>query len=190
MDAPNKKQQGFTLIELMVVVMIVAILAVIGYPSYKAIIIKNAESTAKAQMGQLELQLDRWRTSALSYRGFTPMKGTTSTGGAPIFGYDNQANTEIYVPFGSNATNHSYVITLLDGGSNTSLLSSPTSGVNAEVGRSWVMVARPNPNGVASRAKVFVQKSTGMKCATPSYSGGAKDATQIKDCNGANWETW
>lgn len=189
MDVINKKQQGFTLIELMVVVMIVAILAVIGYPSYKAIIIKNAESTAKAQMGQLELQLDRWRTSALSYRGFTPMKGRNAgVGGVPIFGYDIGDN-QIYVPFGSDAQNHIYVITLLDGDNNASLLSQ--SGVDVKVGRSWVMVATPNPNsGIVNRAKVFVQRSTGMKCATPSYSNDAKNAGSIKDCNGANWETW
>lgn len=46
----NIKQQGFTLIELMIVVAIVAILASIAYPSYLQYIIRANRSAAQAQM--------------------------------------------------------------------------------------------------------------------------------------------
>lgn len=183
------KQKGFTLIELMMTVVIISILATIALSSYREIIIKNAESSATAQMGQFELQLERWKASSLSYRGFIPNVGVDDNN-VPIFRYDNAANTQIYVPLGSNANNFRYEINLFDGGTNnTSLISG--NGINIGAGRSWVMVATPNPDGVAGgRGKVFVQRSTGMKCLTSVSNTAIATAAAITNCTGANWEVW
>lgn len=183
------KQQGFTLIELMITVVIIAILAAIAVPTYREIIIKNAESSATAQMGQFELQLERWKASSLSYRGFIPSVGVDNNN-APIFRYDNRANTLIFVPLGSNANNYRYQINIFDGGTNnTSLVSG--SGIDIGAGRSWVMVATPNPDGVAGgQGKVFVQRSTGMKCLTSVSNTAIATAAAITNCTGANWEVW
>ncbi|MDV7210387.1 type IV pilin protein [Azotobacter beijerinckii] len=45
-----KKKQGFTLIELMITVAIVAILAAIAYPSYQQYVIRGNRAAAQAQM--------------------------------------------------------------------------------------------------------------------------------------------
>lgn len=48
-----QKQNGFTLIELMITVAIIAILASIAYPSYTQYIIRSKRSAAQAQMMEI-----------------------------------------------------------------------------------------------------------------------------------------
>lgn len=201
----GNQQKGFTLIELMMTITIIAVLLAIGIPSYQRYVIKNAEDEVKAQIGQLELQLARWRSTALTYRGFVPASGVDANG-VTTYGYSSDlpsvnavANTIIYVPAGSDRTNYRYMIELVDGVSrttdvngtrlgNVSLAVADGAPPNAARGRSWKIVAYPNTTRFGrNKARKFLATSQGVKCATKN-----PNSIQIttNDCSGNNVETW
>lgn len=158
----NKGQRGFTLIEIMVVVFIIAIMSAIVFPSYRAYITQSTQADVQKKMLSLSTELQQWRAKALTYKGFTPKNDTINSSG------------EISYPSSGNAY---YTITLgeLDSGGNFRVLTQGTS---------WVMLAIPNDPGRFSNANTYLMKSDGSRC----YVDHTQSLTVASSCTGA--ESW
>lgn len=67
--ARGRSAHGFTLIELMIVVAVVAILAAIAYPNFNDSVRKSRRGQAKADMAEMAQNLERWHTMNNTYVG-------------------------------------------------------------------------------------------------------------------------
>ncbi|QIK36826.1 type IV pilin protein [Caldichromatium japonicum] len=65
------KTGGFTLIEIMIVVVVVGILAAIAYPSYQMQVAQSRRSTAQACLLELSQFMERYYTTNMSYANAT-----------------------------------------------------------------------------------------------------------------------
>lgn len=78
----NKSTSGFTLIELMITVAIVAILVSVAYPSYTSSVIKGKRAEGRTALTELMQQQERFMTQNNSYCAFSNSGGTgTATSG-------------------------------------------------------------------------------------------------------------
>jgi len=75
------RAQGFTLIELMIVVAIVGILAALSYPSYQDYVRKTRRSDALSALTTARLQQEQWRASHSTYGTKTELNLATSPDG-------------------------------------------------------------------------------------------------------------
>lgn len=84
-------QQGFTLIELMIVVAIVGILTSIAYPSYQGYLVSSNRSAAQADLMALAAALERHNIANFSYEGAGDGGGNT---GAPSIFHAHSPSSE------------------------------------------------------------------------------------------------
>lgn len=170
-----KGKLGFTLIELMVVILIIGILAAIAYPFYSRYVRTAARADAQSQMLKLAGDLERWRAKNLSYAGFTPDEGYASAAGS----ITAATNATIYLPKGSTSTNYQYQLALLDGTVRTSSLSATT----LTAGQRWILIAQPNTSDTRmSLASRLVLSSQGVRCMTDTA---VSDATMKSNIAGS-----
>ena len=62
--------KGFTLIELMIAVAVIAIMASIAYPNYTQFLLKNNESLVQTRLLELSQALEKHKSKNFSYKGF------------------------------------------------------------------------------------------------------------------------
>ncbi|MDP1708619.1 MAG: type IV pilin protein [Gammaproteobacteria bacterium] len=87
----KRKESGFTLVELMIVVAIIGILAAIAYPSYQDSVRKSRRAQAITDMYSIQLAQEKWRANNSTYGTLANVWGTVTTSPATGTAYYNLA---------------------------------------------------------------------------------------------------
>ena len=132
----NEYKKGFTLIELMIVVMVIAIIAAIAFPSYQSYIQRSVESAAKQRIQHIANELEKYKARQFNYLNYAIEDGMN------------------YYP---TSTNAKYTFSVKDGDAPTKALTDTTA-----TGRNWVILATPSAS--YPKLQQFVMTSTGLKC--------------------------
>ncbi|WP_104489449.1 type IV pilin protein [Acinetobacter indicus] len=134
-----QNNQGFTLIELMIAVIVVSILTAIAVPSYQVYVRKATDSNVQQEIQKLTQELEQHKSRQFNYIGYAP-----------------SANP-LYLPAGSTSATAKYKIEIADGDETSKKLDQTTS---PPKGRNWVIRATSSDNRLYS----YLIDSKGTKC--------------------------
>lgn len=157
--------QGFSLLELMVVVVIIGIFAAIALPNYERYIARSYQAKAQAELLLLSERLENYRGRQLNYAGFVA-SNETSAG-------------VVYLPKDATADDYRYKIQILDLNSHQDLQQSI-------IGQGYKLIATPTQKGqrYLRESPSYFLSSRSQKCASLELL----NATAT-DC-GANTQEW
>ena len=113
---PRSRAAGFTLVELIIVVLIIAVLAAIAFPAYQNSVVKTRRGAAKSCLLESELFMQRFYTTNLRYDQTLP-----------------PANAAVVLPActaGTDVTNH-YTVALTAVAARTYTLTATPQGLQA-----------------------------------------------------------
>lgn len=160
---PVTNQQGFTLLEIMTVVTMVAILAAFALPSYQEYARRNVRVAAQQEILKLAELMERHKSRNFSYKGFAP---------ADFYGAANvrasSGDVQIDLPLGATGSQVQYTLTLLDPDANKALQETTATGMR------WAIKATPPTAGIHAINPNLLANSSGLRCMTrntlPSYN--------------------
>lgn len=116
-----KTYEGFSLVELLIVIAIISILASIGYPSYTSFVVSGKRSAAQADLLGFASSMERHRAANYTYKGAA--SGGSDTGAPLIYA--------TYSPSDGTEANKDYNLTIetvTSDGSSYTIRATPVSG--------------------------------------------------------------
>ena len=157
-------QHGFSLIELMIVVAIVAILVSVAYPAYTSSILKGKRAEGRAALAELLQQQERYLTQNNCYLAFTTAGTGIATAVAPSPATACGGVTATSAPFktfsGDSLAKASYLLS-------AGVCPTAVAGVNLSIADCVRVIATP----IAADAQADTLRMT---------------STGTKDCTGTN----
>ena len=177
-----KKTHGFTLIELMITVVVVAIIAAIAVPSYQQYIERKDLAIARQEALRIAAELERFKAKNFSYKGFDASylytyESTDADGNPATASYYNKTTGQLLLPLGSTSSTAKYTLTLVDGGAAHKPLTIVKNGDGTETadsasvnGLSWVMSLEraKDGDGLPKQPRNYdlLLSNTGIRCMT------------------------
>ncbi|MDM1243424.1 type IV pilin protein [Acinetobacter indicus] len=154
------KYNGFTLIELMIVVVVISVIAGIAIPSYQNQVRRAAEANVTEEMLKISELLEKHKAKNFTYRCFDLADY-----------YGGAANrTSLTLPIGATGNEIRYTISLIQIGNPaqplvTGACSDPQTQTLGSV-NTWSMVTTKNTSNklVGSRSFNYLMNSEGLKC--------------------------
>ncbi|MEG2273513.1 MAG: prepilin-type N-terminal cleavage/methylation domain-containing protein [Acinetobacter sp.] len=175
-----KSSKGFTLLELMVTLVIVAIFAAIAIPSYQYFIVKVRKSQAQTEMLKISERLENYRSKQLTYAGYIPEHQNAGSGQKGI----------VNLPYGSSSSEYDYQLIIMD---TNPLDATKLSLEDATIGQGWKIIAIPNQNKnmTLKKSGSLLLNSLGLKCMMPYDTNASVPVLEStsNDC-GANTKDW
>lgn len=131
------KQQGFTLIEIMIVVAIIAVLAAVAYPSYERYIVKTKRTDMMSEMQNIASEIESRKLAQGSYSAISAGIKTDFATAYPRQGtqlYDVTINPTTLTPPDNTLTNK------------------------------WIITATPKANNQMTNDGILTLNYQGIKC--------------------------
>lgn len=175
------RTSGFTLIELMITVVVVAILAAIAYPSYTQYMERRDLAVARQEALRIAAELERFKAKNFSYKGFDASylyayDDVDDDGNPTAASYYNKTNGKLYLPVGSTSSTAKYTLTLVGGTGNKPLTlekgsdGKETADSQSVNGLSWVMSIERSKDSSGEpkqpRNYDLLLNNAGMRCMT------------------------
>lgn len=173
-----KKELGFTLIELMIVLVMIAVFAAIAVPSYQSYIQKKDLAVAKQEALKVASELERFKAKNFSYKGFDATY---------LYPSYKKATGVLFLPLGQTESDAKYRLTVVDLAQKKSLSDAST----AVLGLNWaIKVERVAESGGSTlkqpKSYDLLLTSTGIRCMTRT-----PDAVKnYEGCGESSYESW
>lgn len=148
---------GFTLIELMVTVAIVAIFAAIAFPSYQAYTRKAYAAQTQQEIQKLAEQLERHKARNFTYNGFDASFLYKDASGVVVSNFDKKKQE---LSFPVDGSSKKYTLYIVDQKKGNPLLTDGSTDELTSLGQGWAIKALSTDDKNDS----FLKTSNGIQC--------------------------